>query len=251
MSQVIFFNLILKTSNLIKNTISYFNKLNFSYCCLIFFILLTSCSTSHHSLHKQLSKHDPENTKYQGHYKTGKPYQINSLTYHPYKNLKDDHVETGLASWYGKNDHGKKTANGDVFNKNLLTAAHPKLPMPCIVKVTNLHNNKSAILMVNDRGPFYKNRIVDVSEAAAERLQFKKQGKAHVKLEYMHDETTNLLARLDLNKREGCKAKKKFAVANNCSINCYLNLLNVKHGSSHIPKTQKKLYQKSIVLNNI
>jgi rare lipoprotein A len=224
----------------------------YPYYFLIFFLLSIGCSSSNKQpLHKNLSKYDAYNTKYQGHYKIGRPYKINSVTYTPYKELKKNHIEKGTASWYGKNDHNKKTANGDTFNKHLLTAAHPKLPMPCIIKVTNLNNNKAAILMVNDRGPFRKKRILDVSEAAAERLEFKHKGTAEIKLEYLHGETQKLLTKLNLEKKAGSKAKKKIQLANNCSVNCYMELLNAKHNLTKLSSKQKKLYKKSIIANNI
>lgn len=87
-----------------------------------------------------------------------------------------------------------------MFNKNLLTAAHKTLPLPCLVKVTNKTNNKSVILMVNDRGPFKPNRIIDVSAKAAEVLAFKKQGLAKVKIEYLHAETEKFLKNIKVNK---------------------------------------------------
>ena len=172
-------------------------------------------------------------------HKVGKPYQIKSVTYYPEHKPKFNHTEVGVASWYGKKDHKKKTANGDTFNKYLLTAAHPKLPMPSIIKVTNLNNNKALILMVNDRGPFCKNRIVDVSEAAAERLQFKTKGKTHVKLEYLHDETEKLLTRLNLEKKDGAKSK---ATTLRCSASCYVEILNAKHKLLPLHTSRKKLY---------
>ena len=81
-----------------------------------------------------------------------------------------------MASWYGPKFHNKVTANGEIFNKNLLTAAHRTLPMPSMVKVTNLENGRSIMLRVNDRGPFAKERIIDLSEYAAGKLGFKEQG---------------------------------------------------------------------------
>ena len=100
-----------------------------------------------------------------GNYKVGKPYRINGNTYVP--RVDPNYNQTGVASWYGAEFHGKPTANGDTYNMNELTAAHTTLPMPSKVKVTNLENGRTLVLTVNDRGPFVKNRIIDVSRRAA------------------------------------------------------------------------------------
>lgn len=175
----------------------------------------------------KLSTHDKEITKYEGHYKTGKSYTIKSKTYTPVQSI-SNYKKIGLASWYGKNDHGKKTANGDKFNVNLLTAAHKELPLPSVVKVTNLNNGKALIVMVNDRGPFHKNRIIDVSEKAAELLDFKKSGVANVKIEYLSKETKELLDKINLQPRHGKIAKAKIK-QEKCSVNCHIKLFNLKH----------------------
>jgi rare lipoprotein A len=93
--------------------------------------------------------------------------------------------EEGMASWYGDDFHGRLTANGEVFDMTSLTAAHPTLPMPCYARVTNLGNGKSLIVRVNDRGPYHGNRLIDVSNRAAELLQFKGNGVARVRVEYV------------------------------------------------------------------
>lgn len=93
---------------------------------------------------------------------------------------------TGTASWYGGKFHGRKTASGERFNKNALTAAHRKLPFGTKVRVTHLGNRKSVVVRINDRGPFgNKGRIIDVSEATAKRLGMKQSGVARVKLEVL------------------------------------------------------------------
>jgi len=90
--------------------------------------------------------------------------------------------EVGLASWYGKGFRNQKTSNGEIYNPNNLTAAHPTLPLPSMVIVTNLDNGKSVKVRVNDRGPSSKNRIIDVSEKAAMELGFRDKGMARVKI---------------------------------------------------------------------
>lgn len=89
---------------------------------------------------------------------------------------------TGYASWYGKEFHGKKTASGEIFNMNALTAAHRKLPFGTYVLVTNLSNNKKVIVRINDRGPFYKKRIIDLSKKAAEKIGLTKVGKVKIEI---------------------------------------------------------------------
>ena len=92
----------------------------------------------------------------------------------------------GTASWYGPKFQGRRTANGEIFDMNLLTAAHPTLPMPVMVQVTNLENGRSMKLRVNDRGPFKKNREIDLSRRAAEILGFKDKGTARVRVKFLH-----------------------------------------------------------------
>lgn len=96
-------------------------------------------------------------------------------------------IETGLASWYGSRHHGKRTASGEVFNQNKFTAAHRTLPWGSRVKVTNLTNGKSVEVRINDRGPFAKDRIIDVSRAAARSLSMLEQGITTVRIEWLTD----------------------------------------------------------------
>ncbi len=98
---------------------------------------------------------------------------------------KGGQIEVGTGSWYGPGFHGKLTANGETFDQNKLTAAHPTLPLPSTVAITNLANNRSLILRVNDRGPYIKGRIVDVSQRAAQILGFEKEGLATLQLEVL------------------------------------------------------------------
>src|ERR1700719_2621751 len=118
-----------------------------------------------------------------GTYRVGKPYTVGGRVYVPEEDT--EYREEGLASWYGDDFHGRLTANGEVFDMASLTAAHPTLPMPCYARVTNLSNGKSLIVRVNDRGPYHGNRLIDVSNKAAELLEFKGNGVAHVRVEYV------------------------------------------------------------------
>jgi len=127
-------------------------------------------------------------------YKIGKPYQISGTWYYPKEDFEYD--ETGIASWYGTKFHGRDTANGEVYDMNALTAAHRTLPMPSFVRVTNLENGRSLILRVNDRGPFARGRIIDISRRGAQLLGFQKQGTARVRVQVMADRTYALKARI-------------------------------------------------------
>ena len=118
-----------------------------------------------------------------GGYKVGVPYQIGDTWYYPHE--QPDYDETGIASWYGPTFYGKPTANGELFVGDGLTAAHRTLPMPVNVRVTNLENGKSLVVRVNDRGPYAKGRIIDVSKRAAELLGFYAQGTAKVRVTYL------------------------------------------------------------------
>ncbi|HLY06072.1 MAG TPA: septal ring lytic transglycosylase RlpA family protein [Rhizomicrobium sp.] len=118
-----------------------------------------------------------------GVYKIGEPYEEEGVWYYPKE--QPDYDETGIASWYGGEFHGHRTANGEIFDANGLTAAHPTLPMPVNVRVTNLENGKSIVLRVNDRGPFKRGRIIDVSQRAAQLLGFYGKGTAKVRVTYL------------------------------------------------------------------
>ena len=121
-------------------------------------------------------------------YKVGNPYKINGKWYYPAVDYQYD--EVGIASWYGPGFHGKTTANGEVFDQNKISAAHRTLPMPSVVKVTNLENGLVLEkVRINDRGPFARNRIIDLSKKAAEELGFIKNGVAKVRVEILEDES--------------------------------------------------------------
>ena len=118
-----------------------------------------------------------------GVYKVGNPYQIDNVWYYPRE--QPDYDETGIASWYGPTFYGKSTANGETYDGNALTAAHRTLPMPVNVRVTNLDNGKSIIVRVNDRGPYARGRIIDLSRRAAELLDVVQTGTAKVRVTYL------------------------------------------------------------------
>lgn len=122
-----------------------------------------------------------------GSYKVGQPYSIDGTTYVPREEF--NRVETGVASWYGPGFHGKSTANGERYDQGDRTAAHRTLQMPSIVRVTNLDNGLSTVVRVNDRGPYARNRIIDLSRAAAQELDIVRNGTARVRLEQLPAES--------------------------------------------------------------
>jgi len=115
--------------------------------------------------------------------RVGNPYQINGRTYVPA--FDDAYDRTGVASWYGPGFHGRLTASGEVFDENLMTAAHTTLPIPSLVEVTNIENGRTVVVRLNDRGPFADDRIIDLSRAAATELGFIGQGLANVRVRYL------------------------------------------------------------------
>lgn len=118
----------------------------------------------------------------------GKPYTVAGRVYTPSETPRPTE---GLASWYGANFHGRMTANGEIFDRDSVVAAHTTMPLPSYARVTNLQNGYSMIVRVNDRGPFHANRVIDVSERAAAALDFKRSGTARVRVEYVGRASTN------------------------------------------------------------
>lgn len=125
---------------------------------------------------------DRDVTKGGGRQMVGDPYEIAGKWYTPRK--QPDYNANGLASWYGPNFHGRRTANGEIFDQYHLSAAHPTLPLPSYARVTNRDNGRSIIVRVNDRGPFAHGRIIDLSGRAADMLGFKSRGTARVNVQY-------------------------------------------------------------------
>ena len=117
-----------------------------------------------------------------GTYKIGSPYRVGNRMYVPTEDPRYD--RDGLASWYGNDFHGRKTANGEVFDMNALTAAHPTLPIPSYAYVTNLSNNRTILVRINDRGPYANDRILDLSRRSARELGFELHGLTKVRVKY-------------------------------------------------------------------
>jgi rare lipoprotein A len=118
-----------------------------------------------------------------GVYKVGAPYRLNGVVYRPREVDRFD--EDGIASWYGEMFHGRRTANGEIYDMEALTAAHPTLPLPSYARVTNLRNGRSLVVRVNDRGPYARGRIIDLSWAVASLLQIHVAGTAPVRVQYL------------------------------------------------------------------
>jgi rare lipoprotein A len=147
-------------------------------------------------------------TAQHGTYKIGAPYKIDGVTYTPTEEF--NHVETGVASWYGPGFHGKSTANGERYDQGDRTAAHRTLQMPAIIRVTNTDNGQSTVVRINDRGPFARSRIIDLSRAAAQDLDIVRNGTAHVRIDQLPAESQ---AVKDVAVNGGGPAEQEAAVA--------------------------------------
>jgi rare lipoprotein A len=159
--------------------------------------LLAACTETEFLMNtaKQVRGRDmPASPTAGGIYKVGNPYQISGVWYYPAVDYEYD--ETGIASWYGPDFHGKVTANGEPYDMNAMTAAHRTLPMPSVVQVTNLENGRSVTLRINDRGPFARGRIIDLSRRAAQLLGVEKQGTAKVRVQILAEESRIMAAQL-------------------------------------------------------
>jgi rare lipoprotein A len=142
-----------------------------------------AAQTPHTAAPRALPPQPRANITAGGRYKIGAPYQQGGVWYVPAEQPTYD--EVGLASWYGDAFNGKKTANGEVFDMNAVSAAHATLPMPCIVEVTNLDNGRTMQVRLNDRGPYHPGRIIDLSHAGAEQLGYAVKGTTRVRVRYV------------------------------------------------------------------
>ena len=172
-------------------------------------------------------------------YMVGESYQIQNETYVP----KEDYtyIEEGEASWYDWDGTHKITTNGEISDENSLSAMHRTLPLPSIVKITNLENNETALVRVNERGPMVQNRIIDVSKATAEKLKFNKEGTTKVLVEIMPDESKNL--KKELLKKEADDALKSVPM-NNFYTAGDIPLVTYQEEKQTPKKTQEKSVQK-------
>ena len=172
----------------------YFYKNSRNIFFIIFLILIQGCTSSVEvaaNLGKKYLIPKEEKKRIQKPiYKIGKKYNVGGKYYYPKKDLY--YNKTGIASWYGPKFHGKLTANGEIYNQYALTAAHKTLPLPSAVKVTNLKNNKSIMLRINDRGPFVNDRIIDLSSKAADILDLKREGTGLVRVQILREKSLYL-----------------------------------------------------------
>jgi len=176
------------------NKLFYFCKNSRNIFFIIFLILIQGCTSSVEVAanlgKKYLIPKEEKKIIQKPIYKIGKKYNVGGKYYYPKKDLY--YNKTGIASWYGPKFHGKLTANGEIYNQYALTAAHKTLPLPSAVKVTNLKNNKSIVLRINDRGPFVNDRIIDLSSKAADILDLKREGTGLVRVQILREKSLYL-----------------------------------------------------------
>lgn len=155
-------------------------------------VLVSGCAETELALHAVKRMEAGAASGASPEYKIGKPYRIDGVWYYPAEDF--TYSETGIASWYGPQFHGRRTANGELYDMNRMTAAHRTLPLPSVVRVTNLRNGRTIKVRVNDRGPFARGRIIDLSRRSAQLLGFIDQGTAPVRVEIVADESRQLAA---------------------------------------------------------
>jgi rare lipoprotein A len=160
----------------------------FRTACLMLGLLLAGCAETTYVVEQ--SKAVSGNTTPRTPYKVGNPYQVNGVWYYPAVDYNYD--QTGIASWYGPGFVGHATANGEEYDQDALTAAHKTLPMPTLVRVTNLENGRQIQIRINDRGPFVNDRIIDLSRRGAQLLGMINNGTAKVRVQIMPEESRQL-----------------------------------------------------------
>lgn len=190
----------------------------------------------------------PEYTAY--HKATLRPYTIRGVNYRPLHSAKGYSAEGG-ASWYGQKFHGHRTANGEIYDMYQMSAAHKTLPLPSFVRVTNLENGKQVVVRVNDRGPFHSGRVIDLSYAAALKLDMLKTGTSKVKVDVMHVDKTGQLTvgrqpiiATDSNAQSKPKVFIQVAaLRNKHSIDKLANGLEVLYQRPYHAKYEKNIYK--------
>ena len=177
-----------------KALVQGWNKGRWAAGALAMTVLLAGCAETQLAVHgvKRIGGSQQQAPVQVGSYKIGNPYEIAGQWYYPAADY--EYKETGIASWYGPKFHGKKTANGEIFDQYEVSAAHRTLPMPSVVRVTNLENGRSLKVRINDRGPFAHSRIIDMSRRAAQLLGFEQKGTAKVLVEVIEDESRQMAA---------------------------------------------------------
>ncbi len=166
------------TLYIINFIFSFFNKRKKNLIFILCFFLF-ACTSVIHS--QRPAVYTPKSHSGQS-VKISRPYTVHGKTYYPHQQVQS-YQETGIASWYGKKFHGRPTASGEIYNMYQESAAHKLLPLHTKVRVTNLENGKKVVVRINDRGPFVKNRIIDLSYAAARKLGMIQKGTARVRIQ--------------------------------------------------------------------
>src|SRR5664280_443588 len=179
-----------------------------------------------------------------GVYRVGKPYSVGGREYVPQEDV--NYSAVGLASWYGDDFHGRYTANGEIFDMNSISAAHPTMPLPSYARVTNLANHRSIVVRVNDRGPYVGNRVIDLSVKTAKILGFYGNGVAKVKVEYVGraplvgSDDRKLMATL----REGVPAPSVLVASNKPFAPAYFdNRPLTQYSSAEVPAPPERPYR--------
>jgi rare lipoprotein A len=169
-------------------------KQHYTFIYLSLLVLMTGCSSDRYQYSNDhqsddippLAHIEDAVPRYEPYSRGGnKNYRVRGINYKVFRDI-SEFSEQGYASWYGNKFHGHLTSNGERYDMFAMSAAHKNLPLPSYVKVTNIENNKTVIVRVNDRGPFHEGRILDLSYAAAHKLDIVKSGTAQVKLELIH-----------------------------------------------------------------
>jgi len=204
------------------------------YLIYIFLLLLIAgCSPK-----QQVVYVDAKHPKITSSQKVQKPYKVLGRWYYPH-NTYIGYTEEGISSWYGPNFHGKLTSNGEIYDMYKYTAANKTLPINTIIKVTNLSNNKSVIVRINDRGPFVKNRILDLSYAAGKKIGIDKTGTAKVRIEV-----------IGINKKLFKKSKIRTTNSNNLEYNIQLGAFKNRSGAE-IFKSEYQSFNRPIKIIKI
>lgn len=189
-----------------------FNKLKNTTLASLIMLALSACGTSSPNVTDPPEVQAAAIKAQGGVYKIGNPYKILGRWYYPKEDY--EYTEEGIASWYGPDFHSKKTANGEDYDMHTITAAHRTLPLPSFVKVTNLDNGRSLVVRVNDRGPYARERIIDISKKGAQLLGFLEKGTTRVKVEVLEKESKNIKAAM-LGESAGVNATPITRIAKN------------------------------------
>jgi len=216
-------------------------------------IFITACSNNNRYQHQYdhapsaippLAHIEDVNPRYEPYSRWGnRDYTVRGIRYQVYKDI-TELTEQGGASWYGNKFHGHLTSNGERYNMFAMSAAHKNLPLPSYVEVTNLENNKKIIVRVNDRGPFHEGRIIDLSYAAAKKLDMLQAGTAQVEIKLLHfDRDDNLTLLSEEKKQNQTELNIQYLVTSDKEkATLFSKLLAEQHNVPTFIAQQEKLY---------